>query len=43
VNRFGAEARATLRALLERFQIEPAIIRALAARNLDPRAAPAPS
>jgi hypothetical protein len=43
VNRFGAQARATLRALLERFQIEPAIIRALAAKNLDPRAAPAPS
>jgi len=40
VNRYGAEARATLRALLERFQIEPALIRALAAKDLDPRAAP---
>jgi hypothetical protein len=41
-HRYNAEARATLRALLERFQIEPAVIRTLAAKNLDPRAAPAP-
>lgn len=41
VNRFDATARATLRALLERFQIEPALIRALAAKDLDPRAVPA--
>jgi hypothetical protein len=37
VNRFDANARARLRALLDRFQIEPAIIRELAAKNLDPR------
>jgi hypothetical protein len=41
-HRYDAGARATLRALLERFQIEPALVRALAARNLDPRAAPDP-
>src|SRR6185312_15864945 len=29
VNRFGAEARVKLRALLDKFQIEPALIRAL--------------
>src|SRR5690349_9186562 len=38
VHRYDAAARAQLRALLERFQIEPAIVRALAARGLDPRA-----
>jgi hypothetical protein len=43
VNRFDARARATLRALLETFQIEPAIIRALAAKDLDPRATPSES
>jgi hypothetical protein len=37
VNRFNRDARATLRALLERFHVEPALIRELAARNLDPR------
>jgi hypothetical protein len=37
VHRYQAAARAQLRALLDRFGIEPAIIRALAARNLDPR------
>jgi len=37
-HRYDAAARAQLRALLERFQIEPAIVRALAARGLDPRA-----
>jgi hypothetical protein len=35
-----APARAQLRAVLDRLQIEPAIVRALAARGLDPRAAP---
>jgi hypothetical protein len=38
VNRFDASARARLRALLDRFQIEPAIVRELAEKNLDPRA-----
>jgi hypothetical protein len=38
VNRFDAAARTRLRELLERFQIEPAIVRELAARDLDPRA-----
>lgn len=38
VHRFNAAARAQLRAVLERFQIEPAIVRELAARGLDPRA-----
>jgi hypothetical protein len=41
VQRYGAAARAQLRALLATFQIEPAIVRALAARGLDPRAEPA--
>lgn len=39
VNRFDGAARATLRALLEKFQIEPAVVRELSARGLDPRAA----
>jgi hypothetical protein len=43
VNRFDAGARARLRALLDRFRIEPAIIRELAARGLDPRGEPQPS
>ncbi|MBA3502530.1 MAG: SAM-dependent methyltransferase [Deltaproteobacteria bacterium] len=42
VNRFDAGARARLRTLLERFQIEPAIVRELAAKNLDPRSESAP-
>jgi hypothetical protein len=37
VQRYDAAARAQLRSLLERFQIEPAIVRELAARGLDPR------
>ncbi|MEO8702434.1 MAG: SAM-dependent methyltransferase [Kofleriaceae bacterium] len=41
VNRFDAAARTQLRAVLDRFQIEPAIIRDLTARGLDPRAATA--
>src|SRR3954470_588770 len=41
VHRYSASARAELRAVLERFQIEPAIIGALAARGLDPRSEPA--
>jgi hypothetical protein len=40
VQRFDAAARVRLRAVLERFQIEPAIVRELAARQLDPRAEP---
>jgi len=40
VHRYDAAARAQLRALLERFQIEPAIVRLLAARGLDPRTEP---
>jgi hypothetical protein len=38
VNRFDPEARATLRELLGKFQIEPAVVRELTARGLDPRA-----
>ena len=38
VHRFDAPARARLRAVLERFAIEPAIVRELAARGQDPRA-----
>lgn len=41
VHRYSASARAALRAVLERFQIEPAIVRELAARGLDPRSEPA--
>jgi hypothetical protein len=40
VQRFNKAARATLRALLERFQIEPAVVRELAGRGLDPRTEP---
>ena len=40
VHRYSTPARAQLRALLARFEIEPAIVRALAARGLDPRSAP---
>jgi hypothetical protein len=40
VNRFDTAARVRLRDLLARFQIEPAIIRELAAKGLDPRADP---
>ncbi|MBS1123867.1 MAG: hypothetical protein H6Q90_6095 [Deltaproteobacteria bacterium] len=42
-HRFDASARAQLRAVLDRFQIEPAIVRELTARGLDPRAQPAAS
>ncbi|HEY0252104.1 MAG TPA: SAM-dependent methyltransferase [Kofleriaceae bacterium] len=38
VNRFDGKARATLRELLEKFGIEPAIVRDLTARGMDPRA-----
>ncbi|MBC7976829.1 MAG: methyltransferase, partial [Myxococcales bacterium] len=41
-HRYGAAARTTLRALLDRFQIEPALVRTLTARGLDPRSEPAP-
>ena len=37
VGRYDNAARATLRALLEKFAIEPAVVRDLAARSLDPR------
>jgi hypothetical protein len=40
VNRFERRARETLRALLERYQVEPALVRDLTARGLDPRAEP---
>jgi hypothetical protein len=40
VQRFDKHARATLRALLDRFHVEPAVIRELVARNLDPRSEP---
>ncbi len=40
VQRYDRRARATLRALLERFRIEPALVRELTARGLDPRAEP---
>lgn len=40
VNRFDRRARETLRALLERYQVEPALVRELTARGLDPRAEP---
>jgi hypothetical protein len=43
VNRFDAKARAALRAVLERFGIEPAIVRELRARGLDPTGEPAPT
>jgi hypothetical protein len=43
VNRYDKAARARLRAVLDRFGIEPAIVRELAARGLDPRAEPTPS
>ncbi|HEY5921543.1 MAG TPA: SAM-dependent methyltransferase [Kofleriaceae bacterium] len=43
VQRYNKQARATLRALLERFHVEPAVIRELAARGLDPRGEPAKS
>ena len=39
-HRYNAAARARLRTLLERFHIEPALVRLLAARGLDPRAEP---
>jgi len=41
VNRYDLAARARLRAVLDRFGIEPAIVRELAARGLDPRVDPA--
>jgi hypothetical protein len=37
VMRYQQQARQTLRTLLERFQIEPAVVRELTARGLDPR------
>jgi len=43
VHRFGEPARARLRAVLDRFQIEPAIVRELTDRGLDPRDPTAPA
>jgi hypothetical protein len=43
VQRYNQKARATLRALLARFRVEPALVRELSARGLDPRAEPAAS
>jgi hypothetical protein len=40
INRFDRKARETLRALLDRFGVEPAVIRELTARGLDPRVEP---
>lgn len=40
VHRYDAAARAQLRAVLDRFGIEPAVVRELAARGLDPRTTP---
>ncbi len=40
VNRFDKAARVRLRAVLDRFHVEPAIVRELAARGLDPRTEP---
>jgi precorrin-6B methylase 2 len=40
VNRYDAGARAELRAVLDRFAIEPAVVRDLTARGLDPRSEP---
>jgi len=42
VQRYDARARARRRAVLDRFGIEPALVRILAARGLDPRAEPTP-
>lgn len=42
VQRYNARARGELRAVLDRFHIEPALIRELTAHGLDPRAEPAP-
>lgn len=43
VQRYDLAARARLRAVLDTFGIEPAIVRELTARGLDPRAAPPPA
>jgi hypothetical protein len=40
VQRYDRQARAILRAVLHRFQVEPALVRELTARGLDPRADP---
>jgi protein-L-isoaspartate O-methyltransferase len=42
-HKFDAGARAQLRAVLERFAIEPTLVRVLRERGLDPTAPPAPS
>ena len=39
VNKFDRAARTRLRAVLDRFHIEPALVRELTARGLDPRVA----
>jgi hypothetical protein len=43
VHRFHRESRATLAALLARWRIDPALVRLLRARNLDPTSPPLPS
>jgi len=43
VNRYDAAARATLHALLERFGVEPSVVKELALRGFDPRVPPATS
>ena len=40
VNKFDRAARAQLRAVLDRFGVEPALVRELAARGMDPRIDP---
>jgi hypothetical protein len=42
VQRYNLQARATLRAVLHRFQVEPTLVRDLTARGLDPRVDPSP-
>jgi hypothetical protein len=43
VHRHDSDARATVRALLERFGVEPSVVKELTARGMDPRAVPAAS
>jgi hypothetical protein len=43
VQKFDRAARARLRAVLDRFHVEPSLVRQLTARGLDPRAEPSPT
>jgi hypothetical protein len=43
VNRFDKRARDTLRTLLDRFHVEPSLVKELRRRDLDPTAAPTPA